>query len=73
VRVLIAWAFQNTHSVFLAQLLHISSTGSLVVFGAFRVNAQQEAFWYATYAVALWIVVAIVVTKFGPELSARSV
>lgn len=72
-RVLIAWAFQTTQSVLLAQLLHISSTGSLVVLGAFRVNAQQEAFWYAVYGVALWVAVGIVAAKFGAGLSARSV
>jgi membrane protease YdiL (CAAX protease family) len=59
-RVLIAWLYLHTHSVLLAQLMHISSTGSLVVFGAWRVSAAQEALWYALYGVALWLVVSIV-------------
>jgi membrane protease YdiL (CAAX protease family) len=67
-RVLVAWTYRNTGSVLLAQLLHIASTGSLVVFGAFQVNAREEALWYASYGVALWIVVAIVVAKYGKEL-----
>jgi uncharacterized protein len=71
-RIVIAWTFQNTHSVLLAQLMHISSTGSLVVFGAFRVNARQETIWYAAYGVMLWIVVGIVVWVFGPNLRANS-
>jgi CAAX protease family protein len=69
IRVLIAWTFQNTNSVLLAQLMHISSTGSLVVFGAFRVNARQEAFWYAAYGTLLWVVVGLIVSVYGKQLS----
>jgi membrane protease YdiL (CAAX protease family) len=68
-RVLIAWAFRNTGSVLLAQLLHICSTGSLVVFGAFRVHAREEAFWYSVYGVVLWVAVGIVVSTFGTGLA----
>ncbi len=60
-RVLICWMYTNTRSVFLAQLMHISSTGSLVVFSAPRVTATQEVLWYAIYGVALWLVVGLVV------------
>jgi hypothetical protein len=60
-RVLIAWLYTQTRSVLLAQLMHVSSTGSLVVFSAPRVNAAQEVFWYVVYGIALWIVAAVVV------------
>jgi len=43
-RVLIAWIYTNTKSLLMAQLMHVSSTGSLVVFSAARVTAAQEAF-----------------------------
>jgi uncharacterized protein len=46
-RVLIAWVYANTKSVLLTQLMHVSSTSSLVLFGAARVTAAQEAMWYA--------------------------
>jgi uncharacterized protein len=59
-RVVIAWVYSHTNSVLLAQLLHASSTGSLVVFSPPRVTAAQEALWYAIYAAVLWLVVAIV-------------
>jgi membrane protease YdiL (CAAX protease family) len=62
-RVLIGWTYSNTKSVALAQLTHASSTGSLVVLSPAGVTAKQEALWYAVYAVALWIVVALVVLK----------
>ncbi len=58
-RVLIGWIYVNTKSVPLAQLMHVSSTGSLVLFSPPRVNAAQEAAWYMAYAAVLWVVVII--------------
>ncbi|HEV7219885.1 MAG: CPBP family intramembrane glutamic endopeptidase [Terriglobales bacterium] len=63
-RVVIGWIYSNTKSVLLAQLMHVSSTGSLVVFSAPRVTAPQEAGWYMAYAAALWIVVVMVAAQF---------
>jgi membrane protease YdiL (CAAX protease family) len=68
IRVLIAWIYTNTKSVLLAQLMHVSSTGSLVLFSAARVTAGQEALWYALYGTVLWVVVGIVVKTFGRRL-----
>jgi uncharacterized protein len=67
-RVLIAWIYTNTKSVLLAQLMHVSSTGSIVIFSAARVTAAQEAMWYALYGTVLWIAVGIVVKTFGRRL-----
>jgi uncharacterized protein len=53
-RVLIAWFYEHTRSIALAQLIHISSTGALVVFSPSAVSPMQEATWYALCAVALW-------------------
>ena len=64
-RVLIAWIYTNTKSVVLAQLLHASSTGALVVFSPAGVTARQETTWYAVYAIALWIMVGIVAAILG--------
>jgi uncharacterized protein len=72
-RVLIAWTYSNTQSVVLAQLLHASSTGSLVIFSPPRVTAAQESLWYTVYAVVLWLVVAVVVVIYGKRLSLRPV
>ncbi len=68
-RVLICWIYTNTKSVFMAQLMHISSTGSLVIFSAPRVTAAQEVIWYALYGASLWLVVAIVVKLYGRRLT----
>jgi uncharacterized protein len=62
-RVLIAWVYANTKSVLMAQLMHISSTGSLVIFSPPRVTARQEVMWYGLYGITLWIIVAIIITR----------
>jgi len=72
IRVVIGWIYTNTKSVALAQLMHASSTGSLVVLSPANITARQEAMWYVAYAVALWIVVGIVVANFGYSLASGS-
>ena len=68
-RVLICWLYTNTKSILMAQLMHISSTGSLVVLSPPAVSAKQEVIWYALYGVALWIAVLLVVKKSGTRLA----
>lgn len=67
-RVIIGWVYVHTESVLMAQLLHAISTGSLVIFSPPRAAAGQEAFWYAIYAAALWLVVGAIV-RFDPSFS----
>jgi membrane protease YdiL (CAAX protease family) len=67
-RVLISWMYANTRSVLLAQLMHVSSTGSLVIFSPPRVTGPQEAMWYLLYGTVLWLVVAMVVKTYGKRL-----
>ena len=71
-RVLIAWIYTNTKSVAVAQLMHASSTGSLVVFSPGGVTARQETMWYAVYAAALWLVVALVAARYRPGLTRKA-
>src|SRR6516162_2281668 len=70
-RVLIAWLYANTTSIFLTQLMHVSSTGWLVAFSPIAVTARQEAIWYGVYAGVLWVVVALVVFRNGVRLNIR--
>lgn len=67
-RVLIAWIYTNTKSLLLAQLMHVSSTGSLVIFSPPGVTAAQEVAWYLLYGTVLWLIVAIVVRVCGKRL-----
>jgi hypothetical protein len=59
-RVLIAWSYGHTGSLLVAQLLHASSTGFLVLLSPLAVTPAQEALWYAGYAPALWAAVAAI-------------
>jgi membrane protease YdiL (CAAX protease family) len=74
IRVLIVWLYANTKSVLLAQLFHISSTGSLIVFGPSRVSTAQEPYWYAIYGGALWVLIAVVGHNFGrqPQVTSQN-
>lgn len=63
-RALIGWMYSNTKSVPLAQLMHASSTGSLVMLSPPRVNARQEVVWYLVYAAALWVTVGLIAGFF---------
>jgi membrane protease YdiL (CAAX protease family) len=67
-RVLIAWVYVNTGSLRMAQLLHASSTGSLVVLGAPDATPGQEALWYLAYGAVLWLIVSVVVALWGRTL-----
>jgi membrane protease YdiL (CAAX protease family) len=69
IRVLISWIYTNTNSVLLAQLMHVSSTASLVIFSPPSVTARQEVIWYALYATLLWLAVAVVIKVFGNRLT----
>jgi membrane protease YdiL (CAAX protease family) len=69
-RVLMAWFYERTQSVPLAQLLHVVSTGSLVVFSPPGVTPSQEAAWYAVYAAALWVL-ALLLTGLFPNSASR--
>jgi uncharacterized protein len=62
IRVPIAWTYLHTGSLRMAQLLHASSTGFLVILSAPRVTPAQETFWYFIYATLLWTVVITAVS-----------
>jgi hypothetical protein len=65
-RCLIAWIYSRTGSLLMAQGMHASSTGFLVVFGAAHVTAAQEALWYALYGALLAVVATIVWLRLPP-------
>lgn len=67
-RVLLVWVYSNTQSVLVTQLLHVSSTASLVILGPAPISPAQEALWYGCYALVLWVVVGLVVGLFGTRL-----
>jgi len=71
-RVLIVWFYERTHSVALAQLIHISSTGALVVFSPPAVTPAQETAWYALYAAVLWALALLLMLATPPASSGQN-
>ena len=66
-RVLICWQYSNTHSVLLAQFMHLSSTATLVIFSP-RVSPAQEVMWYTVYGAILWTTVGVMARSNGRAL-----
>src|SRR5215469_828883 len=66
-RVIIAWLYVNTGSVLLAQLMHVSSTGALVVLSP-HVRPGEEVMWYFAYGCLLCLLVTIIVSLTGWRL-----
>lgn len=71
-RVLICWIYSNTRSVLLAMLLHASNTGCLAMLAPLHIAPAQEVLSYSIYAAVLWLVVALVVVRFGKHLTRRT-
>ena len=58
-RVLIAWVYENTGSLLLAQLMHASFTGSQGLLVP-SLSPADHFRWYAIFTVVLWVIVAVV-------------
>lgn len=76
IRVLIVWVYGHTGSLLLAQLLHASYTGSLVVLGPSGLTGEQSLLYESIFAAALSAVVAMLVVPSAwravrPTLRAR--
>jgi hypothetical protein len=57
-RILMTWVYTKTRSLLVAQLMHASYTGWLFILSP--ATSPQDLLWQAIFAVALWVLVAIV-------------
>lgn len=57
-RILMTWVFSHTQSVFLAQLMHASYTGWLIILSPATPNTSL--LWEAIFAAILWMLVGLV-------------
>lgn len=62
-RILMTWVYSHTQSVFVAQLMHASYTGWLIVLSPATPNTNL--LWEAIFAAILWIIVGIVALNQG--------
>jgi membrane protease YdiL (CAAX protease family) len=62
-RILMTWVYSHTRSVLVAQMMHASYTGWLIVLGPATPNT--DLLWEAIFAAILWILVGIVAINQG--------
>jgi uncharacterized protein len=71
IRLIIAWIYERTNSILLAQFMHAVSTGCLATFGPGGLTPAQETLWYALYAALLWVMVLTIHLTRGRGRSSR--
>ncbi len=71
-RVLIVWVYSNTKSVFLAILMHASSTGFFAILISTTMSPVNWVIFYNVYGVVLCLAAAVVALKYGKTLKAKS-
>jgi uncharacterized protein len=67
-RVIMAWVYCNSGSVWLSRFMHISSTGFLVMLSPSPMTIQHEPLWYFAYSFVLWILVLLICSKWSKNL-----
>lgn len=68
-RVLIVWVYENTGSLLLAQLMHVSSTGFFGILVPTDIAPVNWVIFYWAYAAVITAVAVAVVVKYGPNLA----
>jgi len=69
-RVLIVWVYSTTGSVFLAMLMHASSTGFYANLISTTMAPVNWVIYYNVYGVVLWIPAVALILKYGKTLKA---
>jgi membrane protease YdiL (CAAX protease family) len=67
-RILISWVYTNTGSLFLAILMHGSSSGFYGFFTANLADPELRAIFYLVYGAVLWVPALVVILKYGKTL-----
>jgi len=71
-RVLIVWVYSNTDSVFLAILMHASSTGFYGILISTTMAPVNWVIFYNVYGVVLCLAAAVVALKYGKTLNTKT-
>ena len=66
-RVLMVWVYRNSGSLPLMQIMHAFYSGTLGVVGPVT-SVEEGLLWKALFAAVLWIVMVMVVVRYGGEL-----
>jgi hypothetical protein len=64
-RILMVWCYEHTQSLFVAMLMHVSLTASLLILNPLGMSGAQLQVFSFALALAVWVVVAIVGSRSG--------
>jgi uncharacterized protein len=67
-RILMVWVHKNSDSLPLMQIMHAFYSGTLGVVGP-STTAAEGLLWKALFAAALWVMLTMVIIRYGGELS----
>jgi membrane protease YdiL (CAAX protease family) len=70
-RVLMVWCYEHTQSVFVAMLMHVSLTASLLLFNPLGISGAHLQVFSFAFAAAVWLVVAVVALRSGRHVGLR--
>ena len=72
-RIILSWVYVNTESLFMAQLMHASSSGFLGILVSMSISPANDTLFYIVYSVVLWVAAIIIITKYGKDLLVQSI
>lgn len=70
-RILMVWVYERTQSLFVAILMHVSLTASLLILNPLGLSGAHLLAYSFALAAAVWIVVAVVAARAGCHVEPR--
>lgn len=68
-RIVMVWVYDRTESLFVAMLMHVSVTASLLILNPLGISGAHLVAYSFTLAAALWVVVGVVALANRKETS----
>jgi membrane protease YdiL (CAAX protease family) len=70
-RVLMVWFYDHTQSLFVAMLMHVSLTASLLILNPIGISGANLLVFSFAFAAAVWVVVVVIASRRGWHLVRR--
>jgi membrane protease YdiL (CAAX protease family) len=70
-RVVMVWCYEHTRSLFLAMLMHVSLTASLLILNPLGISGGHLQVFSFAFAAAVWVVVVVIAVRSGWHLERR--
>jgi membrane protease YdiL (CAAX protease family) len=71
-RVLMVWCYDHTQSLFVAMLMHVSLTASLLILNPLGISGARLQVFSFAFAAALWIAVVVLALRSGRHVELRA-